>query len=97
MAILPLSTLSQPLSVTTSPFLKPFAIDVRFDATVVDVFHDLGFLYTVLDAFTSRFLPMFRGPFEALVVKIGSGSGGEARDGDMMVYDMQHFGTCTDD
>jgi hypothetical protein len=48
----------------------------------VDVFHDIGYLYAVVDAFTRRLLPSFRNGFEDVVSEIegrgkSGGCGGE--------------------
>ncbi|KAG0651154.1 hypothetical protein D0Z07_2595 [Hyphodiscus hymeniophilus] len=56
--------------VEESPLLKTFAIECGFHSTLVDVFHDIGFLYSVVDAFTRRLLPSFRKEFEVLTSEI---------------------------
>lgn len=57
-------------TVQSSPLLKPLALSLHFDATIVEVLHDLGYLYAVLDAFTLRLIPMFRDMFDKLVTEI---------------------------
>jgi hypothetical protein len=37
---------------------------------MVDLLHDMGYLYAVLDVFTCRFLPHWRGGFENVVASI---------------------------
>jgi hypothetical protein len=37
---------------------------------MVDLLHDMGYLYAVLDVFTRRFLPHWRGGFENVVASI---------------------------
>jgi hypothetical protein len=37
---------------------------------MVDLLHDMGYLYAVLDVFTRRFLPHWRGGFENVVESI---------------------------
>jgi hypothetical protein len=37
---------------------------------MVDLLHDMGYLYAVLDVFTHRFLSHWRGGFENLVANI---------------------------
>lgn len=36
----------------------------------MDIFHDIGFLYAVVDAFTKRLLPSYRKGFEDLITEI---------------------------
>lgn len=50
--------------------LKPFAVSICFHPTVVDLLHDLGYLYFVLDVFTRRFMPEFREAFEDVLRSI---------------------------
>lgn len=57
-----------------SPLLKPFALQCGFNSTLVDVFHDIGYLYAVVDAFTRRLLPSLRKGFEDIVAEIESSS-----------------------
>jgi Fungal specific transcription factor domain len=58
------------VSVHESPLLKPFAISSGFHTVMVDLLHDMGYLYAVLDVFTCRFLPHWRGGFENVVANI---------------------------
>jgi hypothetical protein len=37
---------------------------------MVDLLHDMGYLYAVLDVFTRRFLPEWRDGFEGVVASI---------------------------
>jgi hypothetical protein len=60
----------RPFPLQESPLLKPFAVSAGFHSMMVDLLHDMGFLYAVLDVFTCRFLPHWRGGFESLVASI---------------------------
>lgn len=58
----------------SSPLLKPFALSSGYDYYLVRLLHDMGYLYDVLDSFTTRLVPQLRKPFEELCEKIiGSG------------------------
>jgi hypothetical protein len=37
---------------------------------MVELLHDMGYLYAVLEVFTRRFLPHWRGGFENMVASI---------------------------
>ncbi|KAL2072511.1 hypothetical protein VTL71DRAFT_11854 [Oculimacula yallundae] len=54
-------------TVCESPLLKPFALSVLFHSTVVDILFEMGCLYAVLDAFTTKLLPEKRQGFEDVV------------------------------
>lgn len=56
--------------VQESPLLKPFAISSGFHSVMVDLLHDMGYLFAVLDVFTRQFLPHWRGGFENVVANI---------------------------
>ncbi|KAF8866557.1 hypothetical protein BDZ45DRAFT_276298 [Acephala macrosclerotiorum] len=56
--------------VETSPFLKDFATSIGFHSTVVDLLHEIEYLYFVVDAFTTKFMPEFREGFEDVVRSI---------------------------
>jgi len=60
-------------SVRDSHLLIPFAISSGFNETLVHIFHELGFLYDILDSFTVRLLPFFRQGFLDLVDAIERG------------------------
>ncbi|PMD51890.1 uncharacterized protein K444DRAFT_669583 [Hyaloscypha bicolor E] len=64
------STTHCAVSVHESPLLKPFAISSGFHTVMVDLLHDMGYLYAVLDVFTRRFLLHWRGGFENVVANI---------------------------
>lgn len=63
-------------SVEESPLFKPFAIECGFNSTLVDVLHDIRYLYATVDAFTRRLLPSFRKGFEEVVAEIEGGRDG---------------------
>ncbi|CZR50916.1 uncharacterized protein PAC_00790 [Phialocephala subalpina] len=54
----------------TSPFLKLFATKIGFHPTVVNLLHEMEYLYFVVDAFTAKFMPEFREAFEDVVKNI---------------------------
>ncbi|KAE8447474.1 hypothetical protein EG329_010747 [Mollisiaceae sp. DMI_Dod_QoI] len=64
------STSSTRSPAETSPLLKPYAIAICFHPTVVDLLHDMQYLYFVIDAFTTKFIPEFRQGFEDVVRSI---------------------------
>lgn len=68
------NTLSRP-PLESSPLFKPFALQCGFNATLVEVFHDIGYLYALVDAFTRRLLPSFRKGFEDIIAEIEGGKG----------------------
>lgn len=68
-----------PPPVYKSPLFKPFAIACGFNETVVEMFHDMGYLYAVLEAFTLRLLPIYSKPFKDLTASIKA-------DGDSAVF-----------
>jgi hypothetical protein len=49
---------------------KLFAVFAGFYSVMVDLLHDMGYLYPVLDVFTHRFLAEWRSRFEDVVVRI---------------------------
>ena len=53
-----------------SPLFKTFAVECGFNSTLVDIFHDIGYLFAIIDAFTRRLLPSFRKGFEEIVAQI---------------------------
>lgn len=59
-----------------SLLFKPFAVECGFNSTLVDMFHDIGYLYAIVDAFTRRLLPSFRKGFEDIVKQIEDGENG---------------------
>jgi hypothetical protein len=59
-----------PPATPESPLLKPFALSCGFHDTVVSILYEMGFLQTVLDTFTTRFLPEWREGFMELLKSI---------------------------
>ena len=47
----------------TSPLFVLFAIDSGWSKHIVDLFHDMDYLYDVLDTFTCRLVPYLRNNF----------------------------------
>lgn len=68
----PSSTTTYRSPAETSPLLKGFATKIGFHPTVVDLLHDMEYLYFVVDAFTTKFMPEFREMFEDVVRSIES-------------------------
>ena len=56
-----------------SPLWKPFALRIGFHNTIVEILHELEYLYSVVDAFTRRLLPNYRVDFDNVVHMIESG------------------------
>jgi hypothetical protein len=62
------------MNVYESALWKAFALKIGFHTMVVEILHEMSYLYSVVDAFTLRLLPNFREDFHELVKKIEQGA-----------------------
>lgn len=68
------------MQVQSSQLWEDFAVQVGFHPLVAKVLHELRYAYSVLDAFTTRFLPMYRCEFGEICDRLKE-SGSMEQDG----------------
>lgn len=66
---LPLSTPAK-LQIRSSEAWRDFGVKIGFHPMVADVLHELSYAYSVVDAFTTRLLPMYRKEFDDICERL---------------------------
>jgi hypothetical protein len=72
------SRLPGPSAYETSPLIKPFARSCGVDPTVIGITYSLGYMFSLVDVFTSKILTLLRPPFEKLTMLLKRGREAEA-------------------